>query len=188
MHPFYRFFGYILRFFTLIRIQIYFKWNPDHKCRPYAFFTFKSNGSTHFLDQLPCNGHSQSGSDKLCAASRIFLCKWFKNMLLELLSHSDSGIPADKFHCRHFRLFGWDFHAADIDLSVFFVIFHRIRQNIHHHPFHISRTSNKITVCDFFFLPRNPDILFCRHLLDHNKYFPGNTAQIKWNLFQNNFT
>ena len=44
MHPLYRFFGYILLFFTFIRIQIYFKWNPDHKCRPYAFFTFKSNG------------------------------------------------------------------------------------------------------------------------------------------------
>ena len=46
-------------------------------------------------------------------------------------------------------------------MSVFSVIFHCIRQNIHHHTFHIPRTSNKIPVCDFFFLPHNPDILFC---------------------------
>ena len=146
--------------------------NPDHKGSSCAFFTFKGNGSTHFLDQILCNRHSKSCSGKFCAASCVFLCKWFKNMFLELLSHSDSGIPADKFHCGHSWLSGWDFHAADIDMSVFSVIFHRIGQDIHHHPFHIPRTSNKIPVCDFFFLPLDPDILFCSHLLDHSKYFP----------------
>ena len=188
MQSLYRFFGYLLLFFTFIRIRIYFKWNPDHKCRPYAFFTFKSNGSTHFLDQLPCNGHSQSGSDKLCAASCMFLCKWFKNMFLELLSHSDSCIPADKFHCRHSWLFGWDFHAAKINMSIFSVIFHCIGQDIHHHTFYIPRASNKITVYDFFFLPYNPDILFCSNLFNYNKHFLRDFAQIKWTLFQNNFT
>ena len=73
-------------------------------------------------------------------------------------------------------------------MSVFSVIFHRIGQNIHHHTFHISWTSNKITVYDFFFLPYNPDILFCSNLFDHNKHFLRNFAQIKWTLFQNNFT
>ena len=117
----------------------------------------------------------------------MFLCKWFKNIFLELLSHSDSGIPADKFHCRHSRLFGWDFPAADVDAAIFFIIFHCIRQDIHHHPFHISRASDKMPVCDFFFLPHDPDILFCGNLPDHNKYFPGNAAQIEWTFFQNHF-
>ena len=39
----------------------------------------------------------------------MFLCKWFKNIFLEFLSHSDSCIPADKFHCGHSWLSGWDF-------------------------------------------------------------------------------
>ena len=73
-------------------------------------------------------------------------------------------------------------------MSVFSVIFHCIRQNIHHHTFHILRTSNKIPVCDFFFLPHNSDILFCCDLFDHNKYFSGNTAQIKWYFFQHHFS
>ena len=108
-------------------------------------------------------------------------------MFLKLICHSDSGIPADKFYCRHLWLSGWNLPAANIDMSVFSVIFHRIRQYIHHHTFHISWTSNKLPMCDFFLLPHDPDILFCRHLLDHNKYFPGNTAQIKRNFFQNHF-
>ena len=109
-------------------------------------------------------------------------------MFLELLCHPDSCIPADKFHCRHFWLFGWNLYAADVDISICSVIFQRIRQYIHHYSFHIPWTSNKISVCDFFFLPHNLDILFCSHLLDHNKYFSGNTAQVERNFFHEYFT
>ena len=109
-------------------------------------------------------------------------------MFLELFCHSDSGIPTDKFHRRHFRLFRWNFNAADIDMSVFSVIFHRIGQNIHHHTFHIPRTSDKIPVYDFFFLPLDLNILFCSDLFDHNKYFLRDFAQIKRCFFQNDFT
>ena len=109
-------------------------------------------------------------------------------MFLKTLCHPDSGIPADKFYRCPFRLFWWDLTAADIDLSVFSVIFHRIGQNIHHHTFHIPRTSDKIPVYDFFFLPYNLDILFCSNLFNYNKHFLRNFAQIKWTLFQNNFT
>jgi len=109
-------------------------------------------------------------------------------MFLELLSHSDSCIPADKFHCRHSWLFGWNLPAAKINMSVCPAIFHCIGQEIHYHTFHIPRASNKITVCDFFFLPYNSDILFCSNLFNHNKHFLKNFVQIKWTLFQNNFT
>ena len=187
MQSLYRFFWYILLFFPFIRIRIYFEWNPDHKCRPNTFFTFKGNGPTHFFNQFFGNRHSQTCSGKFCAASFMFLCKWFKNMFLELIWHSDSCIPADKFYCRHSRLFGWNLHAADINRSVCFVIFHRIRQDIHHHTFHILWASNKIPVYDFFFLPLNPDILFFSNLLDYNKYFFRDFTQIKRDLFQNDF-
>ena len=47
-----------------------------------------------------------AGCKNKLAASGMLLCKWFKNMFLKLICHSDSGIPADKFYYRHFRLFG----------------------------------------------------------------------------------
>ena len=117
----------------------------------------------------------------------MFLCKWFKNAFLECLCHSDPGISADKFQCGHCCLFRWDFPTADIDISVFFVIFHRIRQNIHQNPFHMHRTSNKIPVCNFFLFPNDPDILLRSHMFDHTQYFLKNTVQIKWDVFQNHF-
>ena len=106
-----------------------------------------------FSTSFFCDWHSQPCSGEFCAASCMFLCKWFKNAFLECLCHSDPGISADKFQCGHCCLFRWDFPTADIDISVFFVIFHRIGQNIHQGPFHMHRTSNKIPVCNFFFLP-----------------------------------
>ena len=39
----------------------------------------------------------------------------------------------------------------------------------------------------FFFLPHDPDIPFCGYLLDHNQDFLKNTAQLKWDFFQNHF-
>ena len=178
MQSLYGFFWYIFLFFTFIRLQIYFKWNPDHKCSPCPFFTFKGNSSTHFLDQLLCDRHSQACSCKSCATSCMFLCKWFKNLFLECFCDPDSGIPAGKFYRRHFWLIRHNFPAADIDISIFFIIFHCIWQDVHQNTFHMNRTSNKIPVYDFFFFPHDTDILFCCHLPDHNKYFLKNAAQL----------
>ena len=52
----------------------------------------------------------------------------------------------------------------------------------------MPRTSDKIPMCDFFFLPHNPDILFCGNLFDHNKHFLKDFSQIKWDLFQDDLT
>ena len=187
MEPLDRSFCFFFRFSPVLHICINLEWNPDHKCSPCAFFTFKGNGSAHFLHQFFCDWHSQPRSGEFCAASCMFLCKWFKNAFLECLCHSNSGVSADKFQCGHCCLFRWDFPTADIDISVFFVIFHRIRQNIHQNPFHMHRTSNKIPVCNFFLFPNDPDILLRSHMFDHTQYFLKNTVQIKWDFFQNHF-
>ena len=52
MEPLDRSFCFFFRFSPILHICINLEWNPDHKCSPCTFFTFKGNGSAHFLYQF----------------------------------------------------------------------------------------------------------------------------------------
>ena len=177
----------ILLLLPLVPILIDLKRDPDHKGSPHTFFTFEGDGSSHFLDQLLGDRHSQACSRVFCAAAGILLCKGLKNTFLERLGHPDPRIPADKLHCGYICPLGWELLAAHIDLSVFLVILHRVGQDIHHHPFHMARASDELPMNDPFLLQGDPDILLRGHLLDYNQHFLRNAAQIKGDLFQNHF-
>ena len=66
-------FCFFFLFHPVVPVSIYLKRNPDHKGSPFTFFTFKCDGSAHFLNEFFCDRHPQSCSGKFCSTSRIFL-------------------------------------------------------------------------------------------------------------------
>ena len=177
----------ILLLLPLVPILVDSERDPDHKGSPLPLLAFEGDGSSHFLDQLLGDCHAQACSRVFGAAAGILLCKGLKNALLEGFGHPDPRIPADEFHGGYIRLFRWELFTADIDLSVFLVILHRVGQDIHHHPLHMARASDELPVKDPFLLQGDPDIPLRGHLLGHNQHFLRNAAQVKGDLFQNHF-
>ena len=104
-------------------------------------FTFKGNGSTHFLNQFLCNRHSQTCSAnfvRLPACSCANGSKYVSGTLLSFrFLYPDRQIPSSSFPAVRMEFP----HAADIDMSVFSVIFHRIDRIFIIITFHIPWTS-----------------------------------------------
>ena len=119
----------------------------NHECRSFSFLAGHLNGSIHLIYQSFHNCHPQTCSMVDTSCIRMFLDKWFINMLQKILTHSNSRIRNHPSVMHHSICCSKIIQMRN-DFSTYPIILNTISVDIQENLSHMKRTSVYIRIQD----------------------------------------
>ena len=109
-------------------------------------------------------------------------------MFLEFLTHTNSRILTYELHHYNSILIGRNLPAAQINLSIIFIVLYGITQDIHQKTLQMDWAAYKIFMNDLWCFVFHLDFSFISHLSNYIYHFIYYLIDIKRFLFQINFS
>ena len=109
-------------------------------------------------------------------------------MFLEFLTHTNSRILTYELQHYNSILIGRNLPAAQINLSIIFIVLYGITQDIHQKTLQMDWATYKILMNDLWYFVFHLDFPFISHLSDYIYHFIYYLIDIKRFLFQINFS